>query len=296
MSGLERTSGETLKLIVMSDLHLVPDGEVCNGLDTGERLAQAIASVNSDHADADLVVLAGDLADRGEAAAYARLKTQLDDLTVPWCLTLGNHDDRPTFLSAFGKTGSVGAPSGEIGANPQTDCIDSALDLKGTRLIVLDSSEPGQVGGVLTPAQLSWLAARLDEAAGRPVIVVLHHHAQALRLPVDEIWLANAEAFVEVLQGHQVRQVIAGHVHLPTTGLWRGIPFTTIAGGHYSVTPHLASVPGRQGRTEGPGQYAVVLSDAEGTLVHFHDFLDRHLRLADGLFGWRKRAAEAAAE
>ena len=274
----------TFKLVVMSDLHLVPEGEVANGLDTADRLSRAVESVNANHADADACLLLGDLADRGERAAYERLRGITSRLTVPLLVTLGNHDDRPTFLDVFGRTHAA-----------ETGCVDLVLDVKGTRLIVLDSSEPGVVAGVLSAAQLTWLEARLAEARDRPVIVALHHHANLLSLPVDRIRLEQADAFVAILKTHRdVRQVIAGHVHLVTTGVWRGLPFTTIAGGHYSVTPHIPGTPGDQGRLEGPGQYGVVISDAEATLVHFHDFLDRHLVLADGLFRPRAAAARRA--
>jgi hypothetical protein len=31
---------------------------------------------------------------------------------------------------------------------------------------------------------------------------------------------------------------------------------------------------------------AVVLADDQGVIVHFHDYLDRHLTLAPGLFAY----------
>lgn len=265
---------ERLKFIVMSDLHLVPEGQISAGLDTAERLRLAVDSVNREHGDADFCLLLGDLADRGEADAYERLCEIVGRLTVPLHVTLGNHDHRPTFLAAF-----------DPACAAETGCIDFVLDLKGTRVIVLDSSEPDVVAGVLSQVQLAWLRARLEEARERPVIVAVHHHANDLSLPVDRIKLEPADAFVAALREHpDIRQIIAGHVHLTSIGVWHGVPFTTIAGGHYSVSPHLPGVPGTQKRLEGPGQYAVVLSDSTSTLVHFHNFIDRHLVLADALF------------
>jgi len=63
----------TLKFLVMSDLHLVRHGQTSMSLDTAERLEQAVDCINTRYADADFVVIAGDLADAGEAEAYARL-------------------------------------------------------------------------------------------------------------------------------------------------------------------------------------------------------------------------------
>jgi 3',5'-cyclic AMP phosphodiesterase CpdA len=91
-----------VKFVVLSDLHLGPPGTQVNGLDTGARLAEAVATINRDHGNADFVLLAGDLADRGEIAAYRVLQERLSTLSVPCHITLGNHDDRGAFLDVFG--------------------------------------------------------------------------------------------------------------------------------------------------------------------------------------------------
>ena len=104
--------------------------------------------------------------------------------------------------------------------------------------------------------------------------VVLHHHANPLYTKVDRIILENGPELVAVLKAHrQVRQVIAGHVHYTSTALWHGIPFTTLAGGHYNVTIPLESAAEME-RLFGPAQMAVVLSDTTQTLVHFDNYLD----------------------
>ena len=263
-----------LKFVVLSDLHLGSPGMPVNGLDTAARLAEALDTIARDHADAAFVLLAGDLADRGEASAYEHLRLMLDRLAMPVHITLGNHDDRETFLSVFGADRDD--PEGRVSV---------AFDAGGHRIILLDTTDPGLVGGRLCRGRLDWLAARLDEAEGRPVIIVQHHHANPLFLPVDEIMLENAHEYVAVLQRHpDVRQVIAGHVHLPTAAVWRGIPMSTLAGSHYSVSPHVPGVPGSQRQFEGPAQMAVVLAHAEGVTVYFQDHSQRHLTLAPGLF------------
>lgn len=273
-----------LKLVIMSDLHLVPEGEVSNTLDTAARLRAAVDSVNRDHADADLCILAGDLADLGEAAAYTRLRDIIAPLSVDTHLMLGNHDDRPTFLAEMG--------ADHADANGH---VQKVIDIKGHRVILLDSSEPGLVEGVICPARLDWLAARLDEAMDRPVIVVLHHHVLPLSMPVDSIILRDGAALIDVLRRHpDIRQVIAGHVHITTTGVWKGIPFTTLAGGHYNVSVNLSGHTAPQDRLEGPGQYAVVLADRDSCVVHFENFLDRHPVIAPENFG-RLRAARRGA-
>lgn len=264
-----------LKFVVLSDLHLGPPGAAVNGLDPAARLAEAVGTITRDHADAAFALVAGDLADRGEAEAYRHLRDLLAPLPMPVHLTLGNHDNRAAFLSVFG--GALDDPQGRV---------STVLDAGGHRIILLDTSEPGLVGGRLCDGRRGWLAARLDEAASRPVIVVQHHHANPLSLPVDGIILEDGAGYAAILNRHpDVRLVLAGHVHLPTAAVWHGIPMATLAGSHYSVSPHVPGVPGQQRQFEGPAQMAVVLAHADCVTVHFQDSTERHLTLAPGLFG-----------
>lgn len=264
-----------LKFVILSDLHLgAAEGALVNGLDTGARLAEAVRVINRDHADAAFVLVAGDLADRGEVGAYQRLQTLLADLSLPVHLTLGNHDDRATFLSVFGTD-----------LDDAQGRVSRVIDQGGHRIILLDTSEPGLVGGMLCEGRQHWLADRLAEAADRPVIIVQHHHANPLWVPVDSINLADPEGYVALLGRHDdIRHVIAGHVHMPTSGVWRGIPMSTLSGSHYAVSPHVPGVPGDQRQFEGPAQMAVVLAFEDGVTIHYQDHSERHLTMAPGLF------------
>lgn len=252
----------TLRIVVMSDLHVVPEGQMSLTLDTGKRLEQAVDAVIARYGDADMCILAGDLSDLGDAAAYERLKTIIARMPIPVHITLGNHDDGNVFLSVFGE--HLAAETGKI---------DKIIDIKGYRIILLDSAEPGRVDGVIEERQIDWLRARLAEAIDRPVIVVLHHNANALHIESDNIRILEPDAFIAALKTHpDIRQIIAGHVHLTSTAIWHGLPFTTLAGGHYSVSVDQPGVPMRW--LSGPGQMAVVIGTPESTTVLFDDFID----------------------
>ena len=95
-----------LKFIVVSDLHIVPESELSNSLDTTIRMRQAIEHINANHSDARFCVFAGDLTDRGEDEAYQRFRHELAPLTMPYHLVLGNHDNREAFWREFGQAGS----------------------------------------------------------------------------------------------------------------------------------------------------------------------------------------------
>lgn len=264
-----------LKIAVFSDLHIVPEGEVSNTLDTTQRLRAGIAHFNARHGDADLVILAGDLADLAEPAAYDRLQAALADFAVAPELVLGNHDERAVFLDRFGTAWA-----------DENGFVQKVIDIKGHRIILLDSTVPGRHAGQLCQKRLDWLRARLAEAADRPVIVVLHHHVVPLHTAVDDIILADPEALVDVLRSHRdVRQVISGHVHFNSVCHWKGISFTTVAGSHYSVTPALQGAKIASEKLDGPAQYGLVLSGKDTTVVHFEDYLTRAALIAPENFG-----------
>lgn len=257
-----------LKFLVLSDLHLVEDGETSQGLDTFRRLECAVDWINTHHPDADFCVFAGDLADhgfKGAVAPYHRLKSLVDRLRMPSHITIGNHDSRDTFATIFGQE-----------TRAETGCIDAVIDAKGYRVVLLDSvveTEDHTHAGALSDSQLDWLRVRLSEHMG-PVVVILHHHANPLHTMVDRIRLQDPLAFVDALKTHDdIRQIIAGHVHYTSAGLWHGLPFTTLAGSHYNVTVPLDKNR-KIDRLWGPAQMAIVLGDGDQTLVHFENYLD----------------------
>ena len=264
------------KFVVVSDLHFVPEGDLSHSIDTSARFREAVAHINEFNADAEFCIIAGDLADRGETAAYGRLAVELEKLAVPYRLTIGNHDSRERFLEVFGDL-----------ANPQTGRVDHCMDVRGQRILVLDSVRDGEHPGELTDSQLSWMHARLEEAADLPVIVVLHHNITDLMVSTDAIRLRDKGPFLDILSGHpDIRHVISGHVHLTSSGVCRGIPFTTFAGCHYNIAPRRHDSGRRAPRLDGPGQYAVVWSGEESTIVLTEDFSHRQVHLPIELFNW----------
>jgi len=59
-----------MKIIQITDTHLMPRGTDLYGLDPCKRLETCIESINEYHADADLCIITGDLTDQGDREAY----------------------------------------------------------------------------------------------------------------------------------------------------------------------------------------------------------------------------------
>ncbi|MEM8788247.1 MAG: metallophosphoesterase [Pseudomonadota bacterium] len=258
-----------LKFVVMSDLHLTAGPVSPPEVDVHARLSQALDAIARNHGDADFVICAGDLADQGEPTAYAALRTAVADLHCPVHFMVGNHDARGPFLDCFG-----GAHADENGH------IQTVIRAGGQHVILLDTLDPGEDSGALNHGRLDWLARQLAAAGSAPVILIMHHPPNPMHTSVDRIGLRDAACFRRALDGGaQIRQIIAGHVHLTSTALWHGIPCATIAGSTFSMELGVASRRDPLRRVEGPGQFAVVYSDADQTLVHFENFFDNHPHL-----------------
>jgi 3',5'-cyclic AMP phosphodiesterase CpdA len=204
--------------IQTTDTHFVPGDRTLYGTSPKVRLAEGIALINRDHASADFLLITGDLAHDGDAAAYETLRDVLAEATVPVHLMMGNHDSRAPFRRVF-------ADRPEITGG----FVQFALDGDGYRVLCLDSlhDEPARHEGRLCETRLAWLD---KEIAATPadvkLVVACHHPPFKLGIPnMDDIRLTDGEAMWEVLQRRKPDQMIFGHVHRPICGNWRGIPF-----------------------------------------------------------------------
>ncbi len=263
----------------MNDLHLLPEGEIKRGLDTAPRFAKAIDDANRLYSDADLCVFAGDITEKADPEAYTlfdRLRAPLD---LPQRVMLGNHDDRNVYLA------QAKAPMLD-----DERFVQGFDDIKGHRILMIDTSEPGQQS-LLCSWRLDWIAARLAEAraAELKVILLLHHNPCALQMPVDTYRLGEPDRLLQVLRasGAEIIQILAGHCHITTAGSWGGYPCATISGNQHRVEPYLRGRTGQQTCFSEPGQFAVILSDGLNCAVHFHNYIETSPVMSPDLFPYK---------
>ena len=194
-------------IVQFTDTHVMAEGRLAyKRFDTHAMLAAAIAAIGALDPAPDLALATGDMVDRGDPAEYARLKNLLDRLPMPLALIPGNHDARAAMSAAFAGSAIVG--SGEF-LHWVRD------DLGALRVIGLDSSTPGQVGGSLCAARLAWLDATLAAAPDRPTLIALHHPPFPTGIShIERFPFPGAEDFERVVAKHrQIVRVIAGHLH-----------------------------------------------------------------------------------
>ncbi|MFE3836456.1 metallophosphoesterase [Pseudogemmobacter sonorensis] len=194
----------------ISDLHLI-EGTAPVGLTRGDAVARArrlVADLNACRPALDLVVITGDNVNDARPGEYAILRDLLADLTVPFVILPGNHDDRALLRESF----------------PDQGWADPALlfqeRIQGPlRLLALDSLDPGRIGGVLEGAQLDWIEDRLARPFAGLTMIALHHPPLPTRMGaldrnlLDEGAAARLLAAIARLAGPV--PVLCGHMHRP---------------------------------------------------------------------------------
>jgi 3',5'-cyclic AMP phosphodiesterase CpdA len=189
-------------LAQLSDPHI---GATWAGEGSVEGLAAAVDAVRE--LEPDAVIVTGDLADHATDEEYRQLHELLAPLAAPYYLLPGNHDDRRAF-------------------NPLGEPVQYSVDLGPLRLVVLDTTIPGEDGGALDADRLAWLDSELAAAPDQPTLVAMHHPPLVLGIDVwDRIGLrpADQQALAGVLERHpHVRRLVAGHVHRTITGEFAG--------------------------------------------------------------------------
>ena len=183
-------------------------------------------------------MLTGDLVEHGRPEEYHRLRA----LAEPWIARIGapavwvagNHDDRSALREHL-----LGEPAG---ARP----LDHVARLGDLRIVVLDSTVPGQPYGELSAGQLNWLRAELAQPAPDGTVLALHHPPLPSASRLSQLMrLRNRHDLGKAIIGTDVRIVLSGHTHVVSAGALAGVPVWT--GGAATLLSDPLP-PGRGGR------------------------------------------------
>lgn len=228
MSSFSQHPSAERVIVHISDTHLLDGRSLYGSIDSDTPLRGLLERLVASGTRVDALVFTGDLADRGERAAYARLR----DLVEPFATALGavvvwvmgNHDEREPFSETL------------FGGPATTEPQDRVFHLDGLRVIALDTSVPGYHHGELTPAQLEWLAGELATPAPKGTILALHH--PPIPTPIElmgVIELEDQASLARVIEGTDVRGLLAGHVHYSTFSTFAGVPVSVCAASCYTI-------------------------------------------------------------
>ncbi|MGD1857319.1 MAG: phosphodiesterase [Leptolyngbyaceae cyanobacterium] len=188
---------EPILLAQLTDCHLLAQTTASlRGCNSWESFNAVLQDVISYHPDG--LLLTGDLAERGEAAAYQNLVKALRPYSIPVYWLPGNHDCLSTLRPILQQL-------------PTAQGL-ACVDLGTWQLILLDSVLPQATfgEGYLSDQQLQTLY-----AASKPTLIALHHHPVPVGIDwVDQMQVQNAQEFLELLnQFANVKCVVFGHIH-----------------------------------------------------------------------------------
>lgn len=215
-------------ILHITDTHFVEDGALLHGgVDSDTHLTTLFDRVDRSGHRPDAIVFTGDLADTGHPQAYARLRVLVEDRAerlgaqVIW--VMGNHDRRPEFRA------------GLLDGAPTEEPVDAVHDVGGLRVVVLDSTVPGEHHGELSQSQLDWLRDVLDEPAPHGTLIAVHHPPIPSSLDVMQyVELADQHEFESVIVGTDVRGLLSGHLHYSTISMFGGVPVSVAAATCYT--------------------------------------------------------------
>lgn len=192
----------------ISDLHIKLPGQLAyERADTAAALARCVAEIRNLPQRPDLVLMTGDLTDRGSPGEFEHLMEILEPIEQPILAVPGNHDEREAMRGAFAKHGSVAA-DGFL----HFDFDEAHYPV---RIIGLDTTVPGSAAGALCEERLAWLEARLAERPEKPTLIAMHHPPFRSGIAhMDAIGLAGREAFAAlVARFRAVELITCGHLH-----------------------------------------------------------------------------------
>lgn len=213
----EQAEKPLLEFAVVSDTHLGKGGE-----GPAKGMQQSVEEINASNAEFTLFL--GDLVDTGakHEPLYAEWLKIAKGLNKPFYAIPGNHDPAEFFKKHI---------------RPETDY---AFDHKGFRFVLFNDSETGSHEGVVTPEQLKWLSAQVDDAVAKKLRVVLCAHitGHPNKHPDVGWWVRKGEKEVETLLvykgGDTIVAFLTGHFHCGLRG------WSDRGGVHEIVFPALA--------------------------------------------------------
>lgn len=203
---------DNINVLHITDFHLCYE-------DTGKkscynchsRFEKSLQQALSEPINYDLILVTGDLVSEIDTRIYDKIFERLRQTNIPFACVAGNHE-------VTAELGGDDIPFLErqlVAHQPDPRLLNQhVIETDYWQLLLLDSSHPGKISGLLDNDVLHWLRTQLSNNT-KPALVALHHHV----VPMQSAWidahiLKNADELWQVLFDFEhVKVVTFGHVH-----------------------------------------------------------------------------------
>lgn len=166
----------------VSDTHMLDEG-AC------EIVREAVAMINADER-IEMSLWLGDITDRSTEPEFALSKQVLEGLERPWYPTRGNHDVKDGLYERY--------------FGP----LNRRVEHEGWVFLLIDTNGPRET--LVSAETMEWLREQAATiGAGTPVVLGAHHPL----LLGGMIPLAGAPEILALFEGHNLKAVLAGHLH-----------------------------------------------------------------------------------
>ena len=199
----------------LSDLHIGEPGSVMDATFGGaERLSRTLSAMQHDPFRIDALLITGDLVDHATRSEYRRLRSLLENVTVPIVVLPGNHDD-PDLLDV--------ELNGVVAPNRVENRLGFIHDEWPLRIVALDTTVSGLHSGNISTERVEWVDAALG-ASTRPTVLALHHPPISTGMWwMDYTGPPGADLLEPVVARHPHVQVMCcGHIHRSLTTTFGG--------------------------------------------------------------------------
>ena len=191
----------------ISDPHVRARGVLYHGtVDSNAMLLQAVRHLNTMTPRPDLIILSGDVVDKGSPAEYEMAREILGRIEMPLRIIPGNHDDRETFRTAFADHAYL--PK----AGPHSYIIN---DMGPLRIVAIDVTVPGEHYGLIDEERAAWLEQALATEPDRPTLIIMHQPPFDTGIPyMDPYACRNGSRMAEIVARFpKVERIVCGHMH-----------------------------------------------------------------------------------
>ena len=262
-----------LKIIQVSDLHFLKDGETMYGANPVNRFRAFINDVNKNQRNADLVVITGDIAHNGIKESYQLFKEELKRLDLPSVIMIGNHDNREVVKAELSSVTKI----------DDDGFIQSSIEIKNHKLIFCDTVwESKNINniheGYYCLKRFNWLEKEILSFKSNSNIIFMHHNPMNVFMKSMDNYSFNdkdQEIIAKFLDKYssKIKYLFFGHGHRPLSGKWKNVPYASLRGLLHARELDFDSDV-ENFKMEEPS-YGIIFVNENNLTFHIHDFMNK---------------------